>query len=131
MSRAVAQAGLPASSVPLFAKALLGGDATGLSKVPGVTPAIIQLGVSAFKQTFAYSMRVVFIIAAPFGALACLSCCFLGDLRSTMNYHVDAPMEKLHLKANRANPESSVTFVVEYPIRSWRVLQIASWHCPG
>jgi hypothetical protein len=38
------------------------------------------------------------MIAAPFGALACIACFFLGDMKAVMNYHVDAQMEDLHAK---------------------------------
>lgn len=95
---AALKAGLPASSLPLFIGALATGDTAALAKIPGLTPAIIAVGLAAFKQAFADSIRVVYIIAAPFGALACLACLFLGDMRNTMNYSVDAPVEDLHAK---------------------------------
>ncbi|KIW78982.1 hypothetical protein Z517_08822 [Fonsecaea pedrosoi CBS 271.37] len=95
---AAAKAGLPASSIPTFVEALAAGNTAALSSIPGVTPTIIAAGVAALKQAFADSIRVVYIIAAPFGALACIACLFLGDLRKTMNYVVDAPVEDLHAK---------------------------------
>lgn len=95
---ALAKAGLPASSIPSFVQALAGGQTDALSSIPGVTPAIIAAGVAALKQALADSIRVVYIIAAPFGVLACIGCFFLGDLRRTMNYMVDAPVEDLHTK---------------------------------
>ena len=98
VSKAVVSAGLPPSSVPAFIKALSGGDTAALSTIPGVTPKIIGLGVAALKQAFADSLRVVYEIAAPFGALACIACLFLGDMKKTMNYRVDAPVEDLHAK---------------------------------
>ena len=108
VSRAAAQAGLPARSVPLFTQALLASNTTALSEVPGVTPTVIGLGIVALRQTFADALRVVFIIAAPFGVVACISCLFIGDMRSTMNYHVDAPVEHLHAKANHSKTETRV-----------------------
>lgn len=97
-AEAVLSAGLPASSVHAFVEALASSDTAALARIPGVTPKIIALGVAALKQAFADAVRVVFIIAAPFGALACIACLFLGDLRGTMNYRVDAPIEDLHAK---------------------------------
>ena len=97
-AKAALGAGLPPSSLKAFIGALASGNTAALSKVPGVTPAIIALGVAALKQAFADALRVVYIIAAPFGALACVLCLFLGDLRKTMNYRVDAPIEDLHAK---------------------------------
>lgn len=101
VATAAIKAGLPDKSLPAFIGALAGGDTAALGKIPGVTPSIIAAGVASLKQAFADSLRVVFIIAAPFGALACVCCCFLGDLRKTMNYSVDAPVEELHRKVHR------------------------------
>lgn len=98
VASAAARAGLPASSLKAFVGALLSKDEAGLSQVVGISPSIIAAGVSAVKQAFADSLRVVYIIAVPFGVLACVLCLFLGDMRNTMNYHVDAPVEDLHAK---------------------------------
>jgi hypothetical protein len=97
-AKAALGAGLPVSSLHAFVGALASGDTAALSKIPGVTPTIIALGVAALKQAFADALRVVYIIAAPFGALACVACLFLGDMRQTMNYRVDAPIEDLHAR---------------------------------
>ncbi|KAI7089809.1 hypothetical protein KC340_g13036 [Hortaea werneckii] len=93
---AVIEAGLPATSVPAFVKAISGGMST--SDLPGVTQGIVQAGMQAYGQAQADGFRVVYIIAAPFGVVACIACFFLGDLRETMNYRVDAPVEELHGK---------------------------------
>ena len=81
--------------------ALAGNKTDALAKVPGVTPAIIGAGVVALKQALADSIRVVYIIAAPFGALACILCLFIGDLRKTMNYIVEAPVEELRARRHQ------------------------------
>ena len=101
---AAAKAGLPAASIPAFVAALAGNQPDALAKIPGVTPAIIGLGVIALKQALADSIRVIYIIAAPFGALACIMCWFLGDMRKTMNYVVEAPVEELHAKRQHREP---------------------------
>lgn len=98
IGKAALAAGLPASSLTAFIGALAGGDTAALAGIPGVTPAIIAAGVAGLKQAFADSIRVVYIIAAAFGAVACILCLFLGDMRKTMNYAVDAPVEELHAK---------------------------------
>ena len=69
--------------------------------IEGVTPGIISTGVAALKQACADSVRVAYIIAAPFGVAAAISCWFLADMRTTMNYKVDAPMENLTTKMPR------------------------------
>ena len=43
--------------------------------MPDVTPVVIAAGVAALKQAMADSIRVVYMIAAPFGALACIGTC--------------------------------------------------------
>ena len=98
IAAAALKAGLPKSSLKAFAAALVGNDQAALVHIPGVTSAIISAGVAALKQTYADSVRVVFIIAAPFGVAAAISCWFLADMRKTMNYKVDAPMEELTTK---------------------------------
>lgn len=101
IAKAALDAGLPPTSLKAFITALAGADVAALPGIPGVTPEIIGLGVAALKQAFADSIRVIFIIAAPFGALACIGCFFLGDLKKTMNYRVDAPVEDLHAKLHQ------------------------------
>ena len=101
ISHAAVQAGLPASSLGAFVKDLTAGNTSGLSNVPGVNPEITIAGVDALKHAYADGVRVVYIIAAPFGILACVCCFFLGDLRSAMNYKVDAPLEDLRYENNR------------------------------
>lgn len=109
LSQAALRAGLPISSVRQFVTALAAGDTKMLSEVPNVTPAIITAGAAALKQAYADSFRVVFIIAAPLGAAACVGCLFLGDLGKTMNYRVDAPVEDLHSKKHHHEGEAGVT----------------------
>ena len=96
VGNAVVGAGLPTSSVEAFVKAISSGMST--SDIPGVTHGIVQAGMQAYPQAQADGFRVVYIIAAPFGVVACIACFFLGDLRETMNYRVDAPVERLHGK---------------------------------
>ena len=67
-------------------------------RLRAVNPQIIGAGVIALKQAFADSIRVVYIIAAPFGLVACIACLFLGDMKKTMNYRVDAPLEEMKAK---------------------------------
>lgn len=98
VAEAALGAGLPKSSVPAFVEALAANNATALPNVPGVTPIILETGKLALKQAFSDGIRGVYIIAAPFGVMACIACFFLGNLKKTMNYHVDAPVEELHAK---------------------------------
>lgn len=100
IAAAALAAGLPPNSLPSFIEALVNNDTSALLKVAGVSPAIIGAGVTALRQAFADSIRVVYIIAAPFGAVACIACIFLPSMGDTMNYRVDAPVEALHAKSH-------------------------------
>jgi hypothetical protein len=98
IAEAALRAGLPKSPLPAFVSAFASNNATAPPSIPGVTPVVIDSGVNALKQAFADGIRAVFMIAAPFRALACVACFFLSDMKATVNYHVDAPMEDLHAK---------------------------------
>lgn len=107
-ARAAIGAGLPPASVPAFVEALIADDTAALLKVPGISLAIVEASVVALRQAFADSIRIVYIIAAPFGVVACISCLFLGNVSSTMNYKVDAPVEDLQSKKKQDNVLKSI-----------------------
>lgn len=107
VAAAAQKAGLPPTSIPAFIQALTSNNEAALGQVPGVSPSIIGAAVVALKQAFADSLRVVYIIAVPFGAVACIACFFLGDLKKTMNYRVDAPVEDLHAKHESSSRRAS------------------------
>ena len=111
MATAAIGAGLSPPNVPAFIKALASQDNAALAAVPGVNPTIIGAAVVALTQAFADSVRVVYIIAVPFGVLACIACLFLGDMSRTMNYRVDAPVEDLHAKHHESG-QKAVTAAV-------------------
>lgn len=91
-------AGLPPDSVAAFVGGMLGGDPAAAQAVPGFTPAVMEASVKAIAQATADSFRTVYIIAAPFGAAACLVAWFLPDMTKLMGYSVDAPVEELHAR---------------------------------
>ncbi|KAK6837344.1 hypothetical protein RU639_001133 [Aspergillus parasiticus] len=96
------QAGLPSSSLEVFIQAISSQSPQELVGIPGITPGIIQAGYAGLKEAYADGIRVVFIIAAPFGAVACVAAFFLSDMKEAMNYGVDAPVEELHAKRRAA-----------------------------
>ncbi len=102
VAKSAVEAGLSASKVPAFIKALTSQNSAALAAIPGVTPTIIGAALTALKQAFADSLRVVYLIAIPFGVIACLACLFLGNMGRTMNYKVDAPVEDLTAKHHRS-----------------------------
>ncbi|KEF62550.1 uncharacterized protein A1O9_00523 [Exophiala aquamarina CBS 119918] len=98
IARTAEAAGLPTDSIPEFTQALISNNSTALRGIPGVGPEVVALATQAIKQATADSVRIVFIIAVPFGVLGTIVSLFLGDLKKTMNYRVDAPVEELHAK---------------------------------
>ncbi|EME87562.1 uncharacterized protein MYCFIDRAFT_201173 [Pseudocercospora fijiensis CIRAD86] len=95
---AVEEAGLPRSGVGPFIAALTSRNSTALANVSGANENVIRAGEAALQHAQADSMRAVWIIAAAFGGLACVVCWFMGDIKKTMTYRVDAPVEELHAK---------------------------------
>ncbi|VUC25019.1 unnamed protein product [Clonostachys rosea] len=94
VSKAVTEAGLPTESIGPFTTALTNADAQNLSQVKGVNDTIIRTGEAAMKNAYADSLRYSFIIAAAIGVIGFILCFFIGDLKSTMNYQIDAGLEK-------------------------------------
>lgn len=92
---AVTKADLPADEVSAFISAMTTHNSAALSEIPGVNFTILSAATEAMRQSYADSLHIVYYIAIPFGVVACLACFFLDDLRTTMNYRVDAPVENL------------------------------------
>jgi hypothetical protein len=103
IARAVTQAGLPASSIGPFIGAFSSHDEAALARIPGATPAVLGAAGGAMQQAFADGVRVVFIIAAPFGAVACILCLFLPSFKEVMDRKIDAPLE--HTKKHHEEKE--------------------------
>ncbi|KIW95573.1 uncharacterized protein Z519_04158 [Cladophialophora bantiana CBS 173.52] len=98
VAKAAVTAGLASSSIEAFVGALTGNDPSALARIPGITPEITAKGLAALQHAYADSLRVIYIMAAPFGVVAIIACLFLGDMKKTMTYRVDAPMEDLHAR---------------------------------
>lgn len=107
-AKAALEAGLPDSSLSAFLKDLLSHDFAALPSIDHVTPAIIQAAQTAMSQAYADGFRIVYIIAAAFGAVGCIVSLFLGNLKNVMTYRVDAPVEELHAKAKGHHVEPVV-----------------------
>ena len=95
ISKAAVEAGLSPSLIGPFIGALTAADpGEALAQIPGLDQAIIQAGQRALKQAYADGVRDVYILASAIGALGVLICFLVGNLKKTMNHHVDAPLEK-------------------------------------
>lgn len=98
IANAVLPLGLAPSSLGLFIRDLSTQDFSSLESLPGVTPQIIAAGAQALQQAFVDAIRVVFIVGAALGGLACVLCFCLQSLKHRMDYQVDGPVETLHAK---------------------------------
>lgn len=96
IAKAAVGAGLPQASVSEFVHAMLSKNTAVLEKLG--TPAILAAAKKASLHATADSFRLVYIIAAPFGLVACILAWFIEDMTTLMTYHVDAPVEVLHAK---------------------------------
>ena len=96
LTKAARDAGVSPALIPEYVADLAAGNSTGLPS--GISQEAIVDGLFALKRATADSIRVTAIMAAVFGAVGCVLCYFMGDLKSLMNYHVDAPVEELHAK---------------------------------
>ena len=98
VGKAAVEAGLPSQLIVPFIGAIADRNATALNLIDGVNATVIAAGETANKQAYADSVRVVYIVAAALGLLACTLCYWLGPTRQLMDYRVDAPVEELHGK---------------------------------
>lgn len=98
IAAAAIAAGLPPQYVAPFLGGFLEQNTAAIEAIPDVTPSIMGASVAAMGHAQADSFRTVYIIAAPFGVVACLLCFFLEDMTKLMSYRVDAPVEELHAR---------------------------------
>ena len=96
IAAAALKAGLSPQYLGPFIGAFASGEIAAAAQIPGVTPAVLGAAGGAYQQAFADGVRVVFIIAAPFGFVACLLCFLLPSYKDRMDYLVEAPLEDLH-----------------------------------
>jgi MFS family permease len=96
-ARVAAAAGI---TDPQFIAAATSKDSAALSAL-SVAADTITAAIKAVTQAQADSYRIVFIIAVPFGIVACILTWFVDDMTTLMSYRVDAPVEELHGKHHK------------------------------
>lgn len=89
---ALIAAGLPVSSVTDFLGALSLGTTAAYDKVDGVTPAIIAVGVRAYKFANASAYHTVALTTLAFSGLAVIASFFVGDIESKLTNEVSAKL---------------------------------------
>lgn len=73
-----------------------------LSAVPGITPEVIAATGRAFKDTYAYAFRRVFLATIPFGIIGLAAAWFVKDPSHLLNNHVAVHQEKEVLSGKHA-----------------------------
>jgi len=59
-------------------------NATAVSEVPGISPAILLAAEGAFQDSYVEGFRRVYLVSIAFGGAAVLASLFLGDIRKFM-----------------------------------------------
>lgn len=102
---ALAQAGLPVTSIEQFVAALSTGA---YGTVPGVTPAIINTGVAAYKEALVSAFRLVFYTALALLLTNCILTIFFPNLDHKMKLGVAAKLHRPGAQSDRSPDTSAV-----------------------
>ncbi|KAK4034555.1 putative siderophore iron transporter protein [Parachaetomium inaequale] len=86
--------GLAVDDLPAFVAALVKRNETALLGIRGVTPEIIDSGVTALLDTYVVSFRHVWITAGCFVVVAAIASVFLMEEENEFNMRIDNPIEK-------------------------------------
>ena len=71
------------------------------AKVPGATSVVIAATSQAFKDTYAYAFRRVFLSTIPFGIIGLVAAWFVKDPSHLLNNHVAVHQERDVLSGKR------------------------------
>lgn len=85
---ALANAGLPPSSIPAFLAAAATGSESAFLKVPGINTKIIEVGVAALEGAYAHAFRITWLATLAFGLLSVLAACFSRNLDDKLTHDV-------------------------------------------
>ena len=68
--------------------------------MPGVTKAVETATAQVFRDTYAYAYRHMFWCTIPFGVLAIIAACFIGEPSAYLTNYVAVHMEKKVVKSS-------------------------------
>jgi hypothetical protein len=88
------EAGLPITSVKEFVTIILVEGGVGLQNVAGVTPAVVEAATMASRWAYGDSLKYVWYTSIAFGALSCVACCFLGNVRPYLTHRVAVELKQ-------------------------------------
>lgn len=88
----LAENGVPFADLPAVLGALTGaGPASALAVL---TPAQLELGISGVKQSYAQSLRVVYLVSIAFGLIGVFAVCFCKDVEKLKTMRVDIKLDE-------------------------------------
>jgi len=106
---ALVGAGLPASSVPTFLKAITAGTAAAFQAVPGISADIIATGLHAYKVANAQAYSTVYLTVIAFAGLGFVLTFFAANTEGKM---LDSVAATLHGEGGMANGSNEKDGVV-------------------
>lgn len=89
---ALTAAGLPASQIPDFIKALTAG--TPVTSIEGVTPAIAAAGVRAYRFASSEAYKTVWLVTLAFAGIGIVASCFYGSVDHLITKDVSVQLHK-------------------------------------
>jgi len=111
---ALLKAGLPASSLPAFMKALASGDASQFANVPGFTAQLAEVMQVALSDAYSYAYQYVYYALLAIGSLAVILGFFLKDYNKLLTSHIARTIAGPSNKLDTAvKPRPNDNFVVQ------------------
>ncbi|KAF7190192.1 Trichothecene efflux pump TRI12 [Pseudocercospora fuligena] len=103
---ALVEAGLPVTSVEPFLTAVQAQSSAAIAKVPGVSPTIIETGITALTQAYAQSFKITWLATISFGGLAVIAACLSRDIDDKLSHDV---IRRLSAGYGKRKPETDST----------------------
>jgi hypothetical protein len=108
IAKAAVSAGLDIQNGPLLAGALAAQNQTALAMVPGVTPLVIEVSITAIKMIFVIGFRLVFYTILAFGGFGVLCALWTKSVDQYMTKDIDVGIEKKGILSQRARHENGM-----------------------
>ena len=97
ISKAALELNYPAADLPALIPAVYAyvtGTPDAFAGVPGITPAIVEATVHAFRHSYGQAFKVVFYSTIPFSVLAVIAVSFVRDSSQYLTNHTAVVMER-------------------------------------
>jgi len=113
---ALAEGGVPSTSLLPVVTALLGGDQTdpALDAAFVAHPQAMLAGIAALKQAYAHAFRIVYLVSIAFGTLGTICAAFSLNVDKMLTRHVDVTLDEgAHLRTHEGNRKAHVIHRLE------------------